>query len=205
MIPTDMPAAASCALARVHEHDQRAGRRAVAPGAASRAGGGQRRCEASSSSRPSAARRRPWLSPPSPSAAPLAGPDGDRLDRGRVAAAVGAGRRRLVQRALDVHVRQQAVEPGGDPPGHIAEQVQRGGQQQAADHERVEEHGAREAQPELLDHAVFAEHEREEHADHDRGGGGHHASGERQALADRAAAVAVIVQRSWMRETRNTS
>ena len=59
-------------------------------------------------------------------------------------------------------------------------------QQQAADHERVEEHGAGEAQPELLDDAVFAEHEREEHADHDRGGRGDDAPGQRQALLHRA-------------------
>ena len=43
---------------------------------------------------------------------------------------------------------------------------------------------------ELLDHAVFAEHEREEHADHDRRGGGDDATGQRQPLADRAGAVA---------------
>ena len=73
-----------------------------------------------------------------------------------------------------------------------ADEVQHRGQQQAADDERVEEHGAGEAQAELLDDAVFAEHEREEHAHHDRRGGGHHAPGQRQALGDRARVFAGV-------------
>ncbi len=100
---------------------------------------------------------------------------------------------------------RSAVEPRGDPPGALADDVEHRGQQQAADDQRVEEHGAGEAQPELLDDAVFAEHEGEEHADHDRGGGGDDAPGQREPFADGALVVSVRVHCSWMRETRKTS
>ncbi len=79
----------------------------------------------------------------------------------------------------------------GDRPRGVAKDVEHRREQQAPYDYRVEEHGRREAQAELLDDPVFAEHEREEYADHDRRGGRHDAAGEREPFAHSAAAVAV--------------
>ena len=83
-----------------------------------------------------------------------------------------------------------AVQPRGDSPGALAEDGQDGGQQQAADHDGVEEHGRGEAEAELLEYAVFAEHEGQEYADDDRRGGCDDAPGECEALADGPLGVA---------------
>ena len=228
MIPTDRPARASSRLrgrANASQHDRacapREGpcdRAAVGRNAALR-GAVLRRAEQARSSaiarrgrerrprgRPRPTRPGGGLSPPLPRPPPRGAVRPRAGRRGRAGGARPlAGGAAGQDRALDVQARQQPVEPRRDPPGARADDVQHGGQQQAAHDERVEEHGAREAEAELLDDAVFAEHERQEHAHHDRRGRGHHAAGQREALGDGARVSRVCVQRSCMREIRNTS
>ena len=87
-----------------------------------------------------------------------------------------------------------------------AEQVEHRRQEHAADHERVEEDGAREPDAEELDHPLAAEDERGEHDHHHRRGRRDHAPRLDHPVADRAARrPGCGVHSSWMRETRNTS
>src|SRR3954453_18422699 len=58
---------------------------------------------------------------------------------------------------------QPAIEPARERPCALAEQLQDRRQQDAADDERVEEHGAGEPEPEQLDDALAAEDEGREH------------------------------------------
>ena len=203
MMPTDMPRTRSAALAGGHEGEQHRSPRPAARGRARCADCRRRRggaaapiaaaCHGASSSarqaeegrrasgpaRPIALSRRPPLS--RPRAWRLGAPAGA-PPRRRVAGSAGSTVPSMFRRGS---TRSSQL---GQRPRARADQVQDRGQQQAAHDERIEEHGAREAQAELLDHAVFAEHEREEHAHHDRGGGGHDATGQREPFGDRARA-----------------
>src|SRR5581483_1797530 len=67
---------------------------------------------------------------------------------------------------------QGAGEPGGQVPVGRAGQVHDGGQQHAADEDRVDEDGEGEAEAEFLEQVVPAGQERAEDHDHDPGGGG---------------------------------
>src|SRR3954469_7342556 len=69
---------------------------------------------------------------------------------------------------LDREVREPAIEPLRQHPRRPAQQLEYGGQEQAAYDERVEEHRTGEAEAEQLDPALLADHERQEDADHDR-------------------------------------
>lgn len=62
-------------------------------------------------------------------------------------------------RALDVDAGKSGVQPARQPLGPRAEQFEHGGQQRAADYERVEEHRNREAEPELLKCSLIPEGE----------------------------------------------
>jgi hypothetical protein len=73
--------------------------------------------------------------------------------------------------------------PGWEGPGAAAEEFEHRGHEDAADDDRVEEDGGCHRDAEQLDHAVVAEGEGDEDCDHDRGGGGDHASGVGESLA----------------------
>src|SRR5436305_15144034 len=60
---------------------------------------------------------------------------------------------------IERKARQAAVQPVRECPRALAEQLQHRRQEDAADDECVEEHGAREAETELLDHAPTTENE----------------------------------------------
>ena len=64
-------------------------------------------------------------------------------------------------RAFDVDVRQQPVEPAGQPPVGVAEQLHRRRHQHHADDGGVDQHGDGQAEAEHLDHDVRRQHERQ--------------------------------------------
>ena len=75
----------------------------------------------------------------------------------------------------------------------VAEQEHHSRHDDGAHDERVEQHGAGQADAEQLDHPLAAEDERAEHEHHDRGRGGDRPTGRRQTVGDRLARVAAAV------------
>ena len=95
--------------------------------------------------------------------------------------------------ALDVDVRQQAVEPARQPPVAVAEQLHRGRHQDHPDDGGVDEDGGCQSDAEHLAEDVLAEHEGEEHGDHHGGAGGDDPGGLGEPVGDGERVVAGLV------------
>src|SRR3984957_7424733 len=97
----------------------------------------------------------------------------------------GPGRRR--DGRFDGQVRQDAVQPAGQPPVGAAGGVTQGG---GAQQEGVEQDGGGQADADLADDLLAGQDERAEHQDHDGGGGDDDPAGGGLAGADRLVVVA---------------
>src|ERR1700689_2886419 len=78
---------------------------------------------------------------------------------------------------LDGEVREDAVEPAGQPPVRAAGQVHQGGDEEGAQEEGVEQDRGGQAEADLADDLLAGEDERAEYQDHDGGGGDDDAAG----------------------------
>src|SRR5512132_4623829 len=87
------------------------------------------------------------------------------------------GREAHLLPTLERHPREPARDPGWEPPCPGAEQLHDRGNDEAADHQGVEEDGNGQAEAELLQEPLGAEQEPTEDHHHDRRGGGDHPPG----------------------------
>ena len=139
-------------------------------------------------------------------------PRGERwAPRRRAAVRLGVGLSCAAMRhrhgaALDVHARQHAASHAGIRQVRSPMMLSTAGSSRQRTTSASRNTALARLRPNSLITRLFAEHEREEHADHDRRGRGDDAPGQGEALADRALSRrASCAQRSCMRETRNTS
>src|SRR5512132_2319509 len=94
------------------------------------------------------------------------------------------GREARLLSTLERYLREPACDPGWQPPCPAVEQLHDRGNDEAADHQGVEEDGHGQAEAELLQEPLRAEQEPAEDHDHDRRRGGDHPPGGGQALAN---------------------
>ncbi len=86
-------------------------------------------------------------------------------------------------------MRDQAVEPGRDPPVVVAQQLHRCRDENDTDDGGIDEDRGRQAETEHLDERIVAEDETAEHRDHDQGGRGDDPGGRCEAADHRLVAV----------------
>ncbi len=104
------------------------------------------------------------------------------------------GQRELVRQslALDVQAGQQAVQPAGQPPGPVAEQLQHGRDERHPDDEGVHRDADGEGEGDRLDRALALGDEEGEDDEHDHGSCGDDRAGADEALLDRLTGAASV-------------